>query len=95
MLKTHILLLKSHLSTKFPVNVGFYLSRGSNFVNMGLDVPLYSIKSYPGLIGEINKFLAKDLGSCFELVYPQLVLTVKWKYDYITLRKTKKNKKGK
>ena len=47
------------------------------------------------MIGEINKFLAKDHGSCFELVYPQLVLTVKWKYDYITLRKTKKKKNGK
>ena len=32
-------------------------------------------------IDEINRLLAKDLGSRFELVYPQLVLTVKWKID--------------
>ena len=96
MLRKHILLLKSHLSTKFPdVTVGFYLSRSSNFVHMRLNVPLYSIKNYPDFIEEINKFRAKDLGSRFESVYPQLVLTVKWKYDYIILRKTKKNKNGK
>ena len=96
MLRKLVLLLKSHLSEKSPdVNVGFYLSRRSNFVHMGLDVPLYSIKIYLDFIEEINKFLAKDLGSRFELVYPQLVLTIKWKYDYIILRKTKKNKNGK
>ena len=59
---------------------------------MGLDIPLYSIKNYPYVIKEINKFLAKDLDSRFELVYPQLLLTVKWKFDYIILRKPRKNK---
>ena len=59
---------------------------------MGLDIPLYSIKNYPDFIEEINKFLAKDLDSRFQLVYPQLVLTVKWNFDYIILRKLKKNK---
>ena len=44
---------------------------------MGLDIPLYSIKNYPDFIEEINKFLAKDFDSRFELVYPQLMLTVK------------------
>ena len=44
-------------------------------------------------IDEINKSLAKDLGLRFELVYPQLVLTVKWKFDYIICRKIKKKKK--
>ena len=74
MLRRRVLLSKSHLSTKFPdVNVGFHLSHSSSFVHMGLDVPLYSIKNYPDFIEEINKFRAKDLGSRFESVYPQLV----------------------
>ena len=30
---------------------------------------------------EMNRLPAKDFGSSFELVYPQLVLTVKWKID--------------
>ena len=68
MLRKRVLLLKSHLSKKFPdINVGFYLSRRSNFVHVGLDVQLYSIKNYPpDFTEEINKFLAKDLSSCFE-----------------------------
>ena len=34
--------------------------------------------------------MAKDLDSRFELVYPQLVLTVKWKFAYIISKKLKK-----
>ena len=91
MMKKRVQLLKSFLSKNFPeVDVGFYLSRRSKFVHMGLDTPLYSIKNYPDFIDEINKFLAKDLRSSFELIYPQLVLTVKWKFDYIVGRKLKK-----
>ena len=69
----------------------FYLNRGSTYVYMGLDISLYSIKNYPDFIGEINKFSDKDLDSRFELVYPQLVYTVKWKFDNVILRKLKKN----
>ena len=89
-------LLKSYLVKKFPElndGVGFYLSRRSKFVHMGLDSPLYSIKNYPDLIEEINKFLAME--SCFELIYPQLVLTVKWKFDLITAKKLKNGKTNK
>ena len=93
MMKKRVQLLKSFLSKKIPeVDIGFYLSRRSKFVHMGFDIPLYSIKNYPDFIGEIDKFLAKNLGSCFELVYPQLFLTVKWKFDYIACRKPKNEK---
>ena len=94
MLKKRVQLLKAYLAKKFPeaACAGSYLSRRSNYVHMVLDIPLYSIKNYPDFIEEINKFLAKDLDSRFQLVYPQLVLTVKWKFDYIILRKLKKNK---
>ena len=92
MLKKHILLLKSHLSAKFPdVNAGFYLGRRSNFIHMWLDVPLYSMKHYSDFVKEIHKFLSKDLDSSrFQLVEPRLVLTVKWKYDYIVVKKIKR-----
>ena len=92
-MKRRVQLLKNHLLKKFPeVNVGFYLSRRNNFVHMGLDVPFSSIDNYPYLIVEINNFLSKDLGSHSELIYPQLVLTIKWKFDYILCRKVKKEK---
>ena len=82
-----MLLLKNHLATKFPdVNIGFYLSHRSNFVHMGLDLPLYSLKNYSDFVKEIHKFLSRDLDSNrLLLVEPQLVLTVKWKFDYIIL----------
>ena len=70
-MKRIVQLLKSYLVKKFPeLNdcVGFYLSRRSKFVHMGLDLPLYSIKNYPDLTEEIYKFLAMESG--FELVYP-------------------------
>ena len=60
---------------------------------MDIDSSLYSIKNYPDLIEEINKFLAMESG--FELVYPQLILTVKWKFDLITAKKLKNAKTNK
>ena len=74
MMKKGFQVLKDYSLEKFPDvgNIGFYLSR--RFVHMGLDVLLYSIRNYPDLIDEINKFLSM-VG--FELFYPQLVLTVK------------------
>ena len=92
-MKKRVQLLKSYLVKKFPElndGVGFYLSRKSKFVHIGLDSPLYSIKNYPDLIEEINKVLAMESG--FELVYPQLILSVAWKYDYIIAKKIKNGK---
>ena len=68
----------------------FYLIRRSKFVQIGLDLPLYSTKNYPDLTEEINKSLAMESG--FELVYPQLLLPVKWKFDYIIAKKLKNGK---
>ena len=59
---------------------------------MGLHVLLFSVKNYPHFIDEINKFLSKDLSTRFEFVYSQLVLTVKWRFDYIICRKVRKEK---
>ena len=91
-MKKRVQPLKDHLLKKLSDvgNIGFYLNQRSKFVHMGLDLPLYSIKNYPNLIEEINKCLAADLG--FELAYPQVVLTVKWKYDYIIAKKIKNGK---
>ena len=53
---------------------------------MGLDLPLYSLKNYSDFVKEIHKFLSRDLDSNrLLLVEPQLVLTAKWKFDYIIL----------
>ena len=58
---------------------------------MGLDVPLYSLKNYSDFVKKNYKFLSRDLDSSrFQLVEPKLVLTVKWKYNYIVVKKIKK-----
>ena len=55
-------------------------------MHIGLDLPLYSLKNYSDFVKEIHKFLSRDLDSNrLLLVEPQLVLTVKWKFDYIIL----------
>ena len=70
-------LLKSYLSKKFPeVDVSFYLSHRNKFVNMGLDTPLYSIKNDRDFVDEINKSLAKGLGSSFDLVLSWYILSL-------------------
>ena len=63
MIKKRFQPLKSQLSKIFiEDDVGFYLSRRSNFLHMSLDVRLFSIKNYPEFIDEINKFLSKEIG---------------------------------
>ena len=48
MLRKNVQLLKKHLTKKFPdIKAGFYLSHRSKSVDMGLDIPLFSIKNYP------------------------------------------------
>ena len=47
-------------------------------------------QEFSSFINEINNFLSKDLDSRFKLVEPQLVLTVKWKFNYIICRKIQK-----
>ena len=92
-MKNRVQLLKNYLSKKSPeIDICLYLSRRNNFVHMGLDVPIFSMKNYPDLIDEINKFLSKDVGTHFELFHSQFVLTVKWKFDYIICRKVRNEK---
>ena len=92
-MKNRVKLLKNYLSKKFPeIDICLYLSRRNNLVHMGLDVPIFSMKNYPDLIDEINKFLSKDVGTHFELFQSQFVLTVKWKFDYIICRKVRNEK---
>ena len=76
-MKKRVQLVENYLSKQLlEVDVDFYLSCRSNFLDMWLDVSLFSVENYPDFIDEINRFLSKDLGT-FELVYSQLVLTVK------------------
>ena len=54
---------------------------------MGLDCALFTIKGYSGIIAEIKDFMFDELDKRFSFCFPQLVRTVKWKYDYIIFKK--------
>ena len=54
---------------------------------MGLDCALFTIKGYQSIIAEIKDFMSEELDDHFNFVFPQLVLTVKWKYDCIVFKK--------
>ena len=62
-------------------------------MHIGLEFSLCSLKNHLEFVKEIHEFLSKDLDPTrSQLVDPQLVLTVKWKYDYIIVRNRKREK---
>ena len=73
-------LKKDHADLEFE----FYLSRRSKFVQMGLDVPLISIKKYQEIIKFIeNYWNDKKTDDKFEFTSPRLISATKFKFDYI------------
>ena len=56
-IRKQLVLKESRLKKKFPyVKFGFYLSRRSSYVHMGLDFALFSLKNYSKIIAEVNYF---------------------------------------
>ena len=84
----HIRIIEKHLNNLFPnLNIRFYASRRSKYVYMGLDCALFTLKDYGGIIAEIKDAMFDELDKRFSFCCPQLVHTVKWKYDYIIFKK--------
>ena len=48
---------------------------------MGLDCALFTLKGYDKIIAEIKDFMYDELDERFKFCFPQLVPTVKWKYN--------------
>ena len=83
-------ILELILKEKFPdIKVGFYLSKRKSYLHMGLDQSFTSLECYKEFKEEIYKFLSVDLDeSNFKMIdHPLLVLTVRWKHDYILILK--------
>ena len=79
-------ILKMILKEKFPdiTSVGFYLSKRSKYLHMGLEQSLSSIENYKDFKEEIYKFLSVKLDSKFKMIdLPLLVPTITWKHGYI------------
>ena len=81
--------LKSTLNEKYPnLKVDFYVSCRNRYVHMRLDQPLHSFSNYEKLINDIESiWTARKHNDSFVFFYPELIHLVKWKYDYVFLKK--------
>ena len=84
-------ILKMILKEKFPdITVGFYLSKRSKYLHMGLEQSPSSIENYKDFKEEIYKFLSVKLDSKFKMIDMLLLVpTVMWKYGYILIKYNK------
>ena len=70
----------------------FYLSRCAQNVHMGLNNSLLTLYEYEQIISDVEKhWLMKRHGMKFKFILPQLIHTVKWKFDYIIFIKNTEN----
>ena len=88
-IKKKIIELEKHMSLKFPEFDGkFYSNRRNFYIHLGLDKSLFSFYNYKIFLQEIDNFFNDHLIKDFESVFPpKLVISTKWKHDYILYRK--------
>ena len=76
------------INSKLPnYNAKFCENRRNTLIHLGLDKALLSFDDFKLFLDEINKFLSERLIN-FEKVYPpKLVLSAKWKHNFIIYSK--------
>ena len=79
------------MSLKFPeYGSKFYSNRRNYYIHLGIDKSLFSFENYKKSLEEVNSFLSEHLHNQFIFVFsPKLVISTKWKHDYIIYRKAK------
>ena len=89
MLRYHINKLERILNEKYPkINVSIYISKRTKIVNMGLDKALNNFEDSLQVIKDIKKLFLRNIEIYdYEFFKPQLVNSIKWKFDYIIFRK--------
>ena len=89
MLRYYINKLERILNKKYPkINVSIYISKRTKIVHFGLDKALYDFEDYLHVIKDIKKFFLINIEKYgYEFLKPQLVNSIKWKFDYIIFRK--------
>ena len=77
------------MHSKFPeFDSKFYSNRRNFYIHLGLDKSLFSFKNYKMFLQEVDSFLSEHIKSDFVYVFPpKLVVSTKWKHDYIVYRK--------
>ena len=89
MLRYHINKLERILNEKYPkINVSIYISKRTKIVHVGLDKALYDFEDHLHVIKYIKKFFLRNIEKYdYEFFKPQLVNSIKSKFDYIIFRK--------
>ena len=75
--------------SKFPeFNGKFYSNRRNFYIHLGLDKSQFSFQNYKIFLQEVDSFLSEHIKKNFVSVFPpELVISTKWKHDYILYRK--------
>ena len=83
--------LEKHMSLKFPdYGLKFDSNIRNYYIHLVLDKSFFSFENYKKFLEEVNSFLREHLHSQFICVFPtKLVISTKWKHDYIIYRKAK------
>ena len=89
MLRYHINKLERILNEKYPkLNVSLYISKRTKIVHLGLDKALHDFEDYLHVIKDIKNFFLRNIEKYdYDFLKPQLVNSIKWKFDYIIFRK--------
>ena len=88
--KTIVKKLEKHIEKKHSYfNAKFFSNRRNNYIHLGLNKSLFSYEDYNVLLEDIDTYLTANLNKNFELVDPpKLVLSLRWKHDYIIRSRT-------
>ena len=79
------------MNLKFPeFERKFYSNLRNFYIHLGIDKSLFSFRNYKKFLQEIDNFFNEHIIKDFDLVFPpKLIISTKWKHDYILYRKKK------
>ena len=90
-IKLFLIQLKKRMEKTFPIlTVDFFVSQCNHYVHMGLNRPLHSIENFAEVLQFIENLWneKKNKDNLFIFYrYPEIVHSVKWKYDYLLMKK--------
>ena len=88
--KTVVRKLQKYIQKKHPnYEAKFFSNRRNNYIHLGLDKSLFPFENYEVLLKDIDTYLSANLNINFQAVYPpKLVLSLRWKHDYIIRSRT-------
>lgn len=82
--KSVIRRLKKFTNIKYShYEAKFYSNRRNNYIHLGLDKSLFSFEDYKTFLDDVDGFLSQKLNEFYRVDPPKLVISTRWKHDYI------------